>query len=318
MISIMSPDFNEVRAAKWIGIQSEAPEKQWILEANEATMDFGGVFHSIFIRWAVTINGLHVAAEKYKSEQWKQSGRSFAISGIRNKSDGTGPHLTNVQIWPGEKASDIHSSSIPMLSAWAFCNMYSCLEEFIFKIYRCFLEHHPLTICEGDEFKDLRRAYRKKDESAESRDRWVEAWSNRLESWHRKKLYDGIEKIFLSFINRSNLKIPAAYAKQFQYEDIAKTLGGIALIRNSFIHGATKVSTELEDFCGDFHGLFFKYKTGEDFSITLHELATFEYFTDTLTQTLNTSLIELAHPSIKGLSSSMGTKNVASGTENGA
>lgn len=299
MIPIMSPDFEKIKHAKWIEFQCDDPERQWVIEANTSTMDFGGVFHSIYLRWAVTINGLHVAAEKYKSESWLNSGKAFAVSGLRNKPDGSGVSRENVQIWDGNKASEVHESSVPMLSAWAFCNMYSSLEEFIFKLFRHYLNSYPLTICKGDDFRHLRQAYRAREENEENQNAWETSWEERIDSWHRKKLYDGIEKVFNNFVAQSGIDIPSSYKGDYDYSDIAKTLGGISMIRNCFIHGATEVPEELGEFCETFQSSFFDFKTGEKFEITLDDLATLEHFTDTFTQTLNTSFLEYAHPNIK-------------------
>lgn len=269
---------------------------------NEVVMKFGGVFHSIFLRWAVTINGLHVAAEKYQSEEWLDSGKAFAVSGIRNSLDRQGSNLAHVQIWDGKMAAEVHTSSIPMLAAWAFCNMYSCLEEFIFNVFKIFLNAHPLSICEGKDFRTLRQCYRNKELNEQHAAEWEKLWSDCLDAWHRKKLYTGIEKVFMNFVSKSGLEIPSGYKGRFDYADIAKTLGGIALIRNCFIHGETEVPQALGDFCETFHSAFFTFETGAKFEITINELAALEHFTHTFTQTLNTSLMELAYPEIRGLS----------------
>lgn len=300
MIDIMSPEIANDKRVKWIKFPC-SQENQWICNANKITMDFGDTFESIFLRWAVTINGLHVASEKYKEKEWLSGNRFFLVQGIRNSLDGSGPELVNVRVWKPDMAAQIHETSIPMLSAWAFCNMYSCLEEFIFKIFRAYLEAYPLIICKGKEFQELRKAYHNKNQNDEMHKTWRQMWSKRLETWHRNKLYDGIEKVFNYFISETNLKIPEGYKEEYNYSDIAKTLGGIALIRNCFIHGVTTVPQELEEFCSDFRRVFFNFKAGEKFQITVHELATFEYFMDTFTQTLNTSFFELAHPQIKNL-----------------
>ena len=300
MIPIMSPDYEIVKNAKFFDFECSSPREKWIHNANIVTMDFGGVFHSIFLRWAVTVNGLHVASEKYSTEEWLKSGKSFAVSGYRNSLDGH-PHYTNVRVWDGKMASKVHASSIPMLAAWAFCNMYSCLEEFIFKIFRIFLEAHPLVLLEGSQFRDLRQLYRNKETSENNFIKWKNEWEKRLDSWHRKKSYDGLERVFNNFIQKSRLEIPSGYKGYFDYTDIGKTLGGISMIRNCFIHGVTEVPQELEDFCNTFQSSFFEFKSGDKFKITLHELATFEHFTDTFTQTLNNSFFELAKPEYKSL-----------------
>lgn len=300
-ISIMSPDYVKNKIIHWIVFECQNPDQKWILDVNSTTMDFGGVFHSIFLRWAVTINGLHIAAERYKSPDWINSNQHFAITGIRNALDGSGPSEKYLQVWDGEMASKIHTSSIPMLAAWAFCNMYACLEEFIFKIFRIFLESHPLNICQGSEFRDLRAIYHNRNSSENDLRVWNEKWAERLDYWHRKKLYDGLEKVFNNFIQQSNLKIPSFYKGDYNYSDVARTLGGISMIRNCFIHGATEVPQELGDFCKEFQSILFQYKTGDKFTISINELATLEYFTDTFTQTLNNSLFELANPNVKDL-----------------
>ncbi|WP_156894641.1 hypothetical protein [Janthinobacterium sp. 1_2014MBL_MicDiv] len=298
-ISAMSPDVLS-KNIKWVEFPAE-PGLEWLCETNNVIMDFGGTFHSIYLRWAVTINGLHVAVEKYRNPSWIKRAQVFKVAGFRNAIDGSGPRQTPVRVWTPDAVAKVHESSIPMLAAWAFCNMYSCLEEFVFKIFRIYLDAHPLVICKGDEFKALRRAYNDRVDSQESLENWKTLWNERLESWHRKRLYDGLEKVFLNYCNVAGLEIPVAYKGEYGYEAVAKTLGGISLIRNCFIHGATVVPVELAEFCKGFESLFFSYEEGRKFEISLNELATLEYFTDTLTQTLNSSILELSFPEIKDL-----------------
>lgn len=40
-------------------------------------------FRSTYFHWAMAINGLHVAAEKYRSKEWKNPYKRFTITGIR-------------------------------------------------------------------------------------------------------------------------------------------------------------------------------------------------------------------------------------------
>jgi len=302
-IPIMAPGALELENVKWFEFTATGEESKWVQEINEVVMEFGGVFHSIFLRWAVTINGLHVAADKYSDPEWKQRGMGFAVQGIRNRRDGSGLELTNVRVWDGGMASEVHSSSIPMLAAWAFCNMYSCLEEFIFKMFKVYLNSNPLEICKGPEFKDIRSLYRKRDEGSDQHSAWVESWEERLEAWHRKKLYDGLEKVFNNFASKTRLQIPSFYDGEYDYNDIAKTLGGISLIRNCFVHGVTIVPRELALFCEGFQSSFFRFSEGEKFTLSIHDLATLEHFANTFTQTLNNSFFELANPEVKGLTS---------------
>jgi hypothetical protein len=298
-IPIMALDPKNVRMIKWIEFEAKDPNQNWIVESNVETIKFGGTFHSIYLRWNVAVNGLHKAADVYSSEQWLKSGAAFAVQGIRNDPDGSGPALTKVQLWDGKKAAEIHKTSVPMIAAWAFCNMYACLEEFVFRLYRIYLESHPMEICDRENFMPLRQMFQNRLNSEADSKAWEAAWAERLESWHRKKLYDGLGTVFAGYVQRSGLKIPGSYEGQFNYGDVAATLAGISLIRNGFIHGATKVSKELGDFCTTFRRGLFEFKEGDSFEITLHELAALEHFTDTFTFNLNTSFLERAWPELR-------------------
>jgi len=157
-IPIMAMDPEDAANVRWLEFGTDIAEA-WLVESNVETMKFGGTFHSIYLRWNVAVNGLHKAAEVYKSDDWLRSGRSFAVQGIRNSTDGSGPNLQHVQLWDGDKAAEVHQTSVPMIAAWAFCNMYACLEEYIFKLYRIYLESHPMSICTGSDFRDIRRLF---------------------------------------------------------------------------------------------------------------------------------------------------------------
>lgn len=73
-IPIMAPGALELENVKWFEFTVTDEGLKWVQEINEVVMEFGGVFHSIFLRWAVTINGLHVAADKYSDPEWKKKG----------------------------------------------------------------------------------------------------------------------------------------------------------------------------------------------------------------------------------------------------
>lgn len=282
------------------------PDKKWMEESNKLVMDFSAVFHSIYLRWAVTINGLNVAEEKYSSKEWENPLKAFAVAGIRNGKKS--PEIVHLKQWDGKTASEIHKSSIPMLAGWAFCNMYSVFEEFIFKLYKIYLEANPLTILRGNDFRELRQLYNNKDTDDSSLKEWENAWKDRLEKWHRKKLYDGLEKIFNSYITLTKLEIPEMYNAPYNLEDVSKTIGGISLIRNCFIHGMAKVPKELADFCNTFQSINFKFIENEKFTIDLTDLMTLEFFSFTFTQTLNNSFNELALPIIKEIAKQKSNK----------
>ena len=69
---------------------------------------------------------------------------------------------------------------------------------------RVYFNNYPLTICEGRDFSELRKLYRNRD--ADKKEEWEQEWKKRLDNWHRKKLYDGLDKVFLAYCNHSCIK----------------------------------------------------------------------------------------------------------------
>ncbi len=231
MLSPMDERLLSVGLINWIEIPCKN-ENQWVGEANKLVMDFGGIFHSVYLRWAFAVNGLHVAQDRYSSDDWLNGNKEFNVTGIRNSLDGSGPKQTVVYGPEKHVVAELHGSTIPMLSAWAFCNMYSCLEEFLFKLFRIFLNYHPLNILKGNEFRHGRALYKNRGKSTEDENAWQNFWGNRLDSWHKKKLYDGIEKIFNNFTTQSNIKIPKAYENKFNYTDVASGCPESGFVQN--------------------------------------------------------------------------------------
>ncbi len=65
---------------KHIAFNTENEALRWLEESSNLSLLYHATFHSIFLKWAVAGNGLHVAADKYKG--WKE-GQVFRISGYR-------------------------------------------------------------------------------------------------------------------------------------------------------------------------------------------------------------------------------------------
>lgn len=281
-------------ANNWIVVPSH-PENEWMRSLMKMVGEWRAVVRSTYIRWALAINGLHVAAEKYQANQ--DPSRAFQVTSIRADRNGK---ITKsvVSQFTFPEAAEAHLKVQPMLCAHGFIDLYAGLEEMVFAFYRTFLSAKPELILRGDEFRELRRAYRKAGDGPAQQENWNDLWAIRLDSWHRKKLYDGLGNVFSAFCAQAGLNTPAAY-KETTIETWAESIDGISLVRNALIHGVTHVPDEIADFCRKPHSLGFRFTKGDPLRLDLLDLQVVEAFCDQLLTALNLSLVELAQPEIK-------------------
>jgi hypothetical protein len=265
---------------------------KWIEDLTLRIGDWRALFRSTYFQWALAINGLHVAAERYGSAEWQKLGKAFTIRGLQADKTGRVSRTVLAQ-WPGDKAAKAHLDTAPKMCAWGFIELYSCFEEFVFDIYRTYLTHHPDDLLQGAEFRELRRLRREAIADATKREAWDAALAERLDQWQRKKLYDGLERVFLALFNTTGLKKPSHYTKSTP-ETWAESLGGIALVRHLLVHGAKTIPQELAAFCKQPHGLAFDFEEGRPLKVELHHLQLVELFSDQLLSAVNLSLVE--HP----------------------
>lgn len=179
------------------------------------------------------------------------------------------------------------------MAAWGLIDLYSCIEEFVFEFYKTFLDHNPDSIIKGSEFRNLRRLKRESVKGPECEEKWKVAWKERLESWQRKRLYDGLNKVFLAYTSVTGLKTPSNY-KSSTIETWAETIKGISELRNCFTHGVETVTKELSDFSSKPNSMLFDFEEGKPLSIELKHLQSVECFLDQLLTAINLSLIERA------------------------
>jgi hypothetical protein len=248
-------------------------------------------FRSTYYHWAMAINGLHIAAERYASAERQAQHGDFVITGIRPPES-----RAVLASWSGGEASHAYRSTLPKMAAWGYIELYAALESSIFEFYRSYWDLHPDRLIRGPDFKDLRRL--KRAAEAEGADEaafaaWNEAWSERLDGWHRRKLYDGLHKVFLAFCAETGLKTPSNY-EETTIDTWAETIEGLGLLRHLLIHGEQVVPDELEAFCAKPHSMSFKFKTGDPLRVDLFHLQAFELFSDQLLTGLNISATE--HP----------------------
>lgn len=177
------------------------------------------------------------------------------------------------------------------MMTWGYIELYAALEEFVFQIFRVFHKHHPEHLLRGDEFRELRKLRRDTDVDPAKRSEWGAAWQARLDAWQRKKLYDSLHRVFLSFCQTTGIKEP----REFKHTTVgtwAETIEGIALVRHLLVHGEPTVTDELAAFCSKLHSLSFGFKKGEPLRLELHHLLAIECFADQLLNALNMSLAE--------------------------
>lgn len=283
---------SELQDISNIIVYTENAEFKWIEETSKNVGEWRARFMSTYIRWALSINGLHVAAEKYSNKAWKAE-KQFNVESIRVR-DNTIEKAVIAQ-WKGDFASKAHLETIGMLSGWGLIDLCGCMEEFVFDFYKIYLTHHPDILLQGDEFKKLKKLYKQSLIDDSVKDEWDKEFTNRLLKWQRKRLYDGLGNVFLSYCTEANIQAPTGY--EFSNPQTwSESIDGVFQVRNALIHGGKKVSKELALFCTKPYSLAFKFKEDEPLEITLLHLQSVEMFADQLLTALNLAILEIFLP----------------------
>lgn len=281
------PSLGELSTINNFIVEPKNPDDSWIESTSSKIGDWRATFRSAYFRWALAINGLEVASEHYLSR--KDEHKAFVIASLRSKD------IENIALWNFETAGQNHKNTMPMLAAWGVADLYSMMEEFVFDFYKIFLAKHPDSLLQGkgDTFRQLRKLRREADHNEQYQAAWEAAWAKRLGDWQRKRIYDGLSKVFLSYTEVAGLKTPSIH-KLATVETWADTIKGIGELRNCFAHGTTFVTKDLSDFSKQPHSMFFDFVEGEPLIIELKHLQSVECFLDQLLTALNLSLIERA------------------------
>ncbi|HAG80994.1 MAG TPA: hypothetical protein DCL61_07440 [Cyanobacteria bacterium UBA12227] len=293
IISIPAENVGPLPSIDNIIVKADSPEKQWIEDVTQQIGDWRAKLRSTYIRWALSINGLHIAAEKYADPELAMH-HKFTVTSLRPDDDqNINPCV--IAEWDGLTASDAHRKTIPMLTAFGIIDLYANLEEVIFALYRTYLNYHPEQLLQGNEFRELRRLKREAEADSLKCNAWETAWQKRLNDWQRKKIYDGLGQVFKRFCNTAGIKTPSTY-KQTTVETWAKSIDIVSFVRNALIHGETIVSEELETLCTKTkpYACGFDFKSGEPLVIQLIHLQRVDLFCEQLLSALNISLCELA------------------------
>jgi hypothetical protein len=267
--------------------RTEDPEKKWIEYATERVGDWRSFTRSVYMRWAITINALHVARDRYRSHPEI----ALTVDTVRVSEKGT--QRVHLAVWPAAQAASNYDASIPLMSAYGVQDLFGAFEEIIFALYEIFLTAHPQELMKGPEFKELRALYRAKDAGKNEMATFEAAWAQRFEAWRRNRSYDGLHRVFASLWRAAKLKRPSWYQLS-DIEDWCRTIETIGEIRHLIIHGEDLVSKRLGDLCAAQPHLGFKFREGDRLDVQLIHLMIVEQFLDKLLSTINFSLFELA------------------------
>lgn len=291
------PTFDPDKDATNIVIEANKPEDVWIETIMRQIGLWRAKLRSTYLRWALCINGLEVAAQKYADPAWAAA-HSFVVRSIRPNGKGIRPDgavtvddTAIIAEWDAKKASDAHRDTMPMVSAFGIIDLYGNLEEVIFEMYRHYLTQNPGDLLRGDDHKALRKLKREADADQSKRAEWTIAWAHRLDAWQRKRLYDGLGKVFRAFCATAGLKAPSTY-RVTTVDTWAESIETIALVRNALVHGATTVSEELADACKKPHAGTLDFQKDAPLTIRLHHLQGVDFFCEQLLTAINLSLIE--------------------------
>lgn len=268
-------------------LRTEDPALKWIETATSRIGDWRAAARSVFMRWAITINALHVARDRYR----ESPDILLRIDTLRSR-NGQAERVP-MATWRGEQAARNHEAAIPLMTAYAIQDLHGVLEDIILDLYEIFIRAHPNLLMEGPEYKQLRAAMRAKDEGPEQAAAFEALWDERIEKWRRNRTFEGLHKVFGAFWTAAGLKRPSWY-QATDVDDWRRVMGTIGEIRHLITHGEDLVSKRLGDLCAAQPDLGMIFKEGEQLDVRLVDLWIVEQFIDSLLNTINLSLMEKA------------------------
>lgn len=271
-----------------IRFDEDSPHK-WIEFTLEQLGDWRAELRSTYIRWALAINAVVEAANLYEAKsEAKSEDTMFLVKTLRH----TG--VATLKSMNFKEAARSHLKTQPMLVAYGFIDMYACLEETILRMFRTYWTHNPAKMLTGRDHSDARALFRESKTDDAARARWQEFWTKRLDKWQQEKIYQGLDRVFIGYINTTGLKGPSVY-KETTPETWAQSIKQISLIRNALTHGVMSVTEEIESACNRRWLSNFTFKKGDPLTLRLDHLMAVECFCDALLTALNICMIELVY-----------------------
>lgn len=262
---------------------------QWISEASANIACWRDDIRDVYQRWAISINAMHVAADRYGSNPEL----GLEIKTLRVGAGGKAG-LVVLDTWTAGDTARNYRLATPALSAYGFTDLYGLLEEIIFDLYLIFHNGNPTGLMHGIEYRSLKKLYKRRYDDDTSLEKFQTAWAIRLSAWRQKKAYQGLHKVFAGFMTEAGLKRPSHFT-QTDIEDWATTIKAVGEVRNLIVHGEGEISEELGRLSGLVQSNVFEFRTGEALVIELEHLMFMECFSDQLMNALGISLIEKAY-----------------------
>lgn len=288
IIPIQSFGFDNLPEINNIIFSTDKEELKWVENCTSKIGGWRSKFRSTYIRWAISINGLHLGQEKYSKTEWKSQNK-FRIDCYRTKGNTTVKEP--LIFWDGDTAAKAHFETVNMIASYGIIDLYSLFEEFIFDFFRTYKFLNPKKFITGTDNKEIRKLYNDRQRNPEE---WESAWKEKLDKWQRKKIYEGIDKTFIGFFNVTNLKKPDNY-KVTTPETWAETLKSISILRNCLVHGTTTYPKDLAEISKKPHGLGFNFTEGEKIELNTNHLMAIELFAEQLLNAMNLSLVEFGN-----------------------
>lgn len=285
--------FSEVSPGDASNIVLPRSEKYdfWIADVTSQIGDWRSYIRDVYLRWAITINAMHLAME-----HWKGRPADVALQTLSLRPDKESrAQPVPVATWPAPTAVENYWKATPLLSAYGVCDLFGAVEEIIFELYETFLSDKPEELMKGEEFRDLRRLYKGRNQSEDTQKEWEAGWIDRLSKWRRKKLYGGLHNVLRSFFNKSGLQKPSFY-KHTDVDDWCRTIEAIGELRNCVTHGMGTVSQKLAQLTEKLPGDAFRFTEGAALNVELQHLMFVECFADQLLSAINVACIEKALP----------------------
>lgn len=285
-------DANELVSGLPGGVQNliyraHKPEFVWIETATSRIGDWRAAERSVFMRWAITINALHVARDRYRDSP------DILLTIDTLRTSGGETKRVHMAGWHGETAASNHQATIPMMAAYAVQDLYGILEEIVLELYEIFVRANPLVILKGDQFKPVRAAFRAKDAGEAEAAAFQALWEERITAWRRKRTFEGLHNVFGKFWEMAGLARPSHYTLS-DVGDWQRVMETIGEVRHLVTHGEDKVSKRLADLCAAQPHLGMTFKKGEPLDVKLMDLWVVEHFIDQFLNALNVSLLEKA------------------------
>jgi hypothetical protein len=282
IFNVDGQNFGNLPPINNIIIKVDDPDDKWLEETMHLLGGWRGTLRSTYIRWALAINGLDVAADRYADNAWSSRNR-FVVHSINNAGQ-----QVEIASWDGQTASESHRKTMPMLAAFGVMDLFGALEEVIFQMYRTYLIANPSSIVR--EFPDLKKLRREAQEDESKRGEWDQAICQRMDEWQRKKLYSGLDKVFLAYFKQARLTPPPSAINDTP-KVWSSIIGGIALLRNCLTHGAKSVPIELAEFSQESYSAAFDFKEGEPIVVRLEHLQSVQMLFEQFLNSLNMALV---------------------------